>query len=314
MPSLVFAEMTSNSFTIRDDSFSNDGTLGSAGGAFSITSSIETIAHGPTDEGGDWGVFAGYHAVLFDEYVSFAVSPVLTGLAVDIDSFNENDNILSLANSITWLDQNFFEDDIFEFSALIERNNGDFLLVNAILNENDLSSVEISILSNNFDDYIGDGSDYERLIPLSFNLDLEDEGISYVAVNDLGTLDPGEVARIMFATMGTIENPAGFDVYISQNGPLTGGNTGEIIPGIGNGNVVAGTSAAGFRTLKTETPLNTSFDNEDTALDVNPQLVFSSRRNSHNELGVYEFKIAISEEQETDNYENEIYFTFVPLY
>jgi hypothetical protein len=334
-PLISFAQMVtpSGNFMIGDDVFSSDsGFLSeSSSGDYAITSSIETVAHSFTSGPADIGLFAGYHAMLFDAYVGFTVSPINPEYEIsvvsesltlgDLGQFTTDspyeDIVISLnVEHIEWLENYNFDGGVFNAAALISKNGQEFILALIEIDENDLEIVNLLPLNSdlyNFISPLNPADDYV-IYPVFFNFNFLADIPGYDGSVNFGTLSPNSVFERLFISMGTIENEAGFDVYVSQNAPLTGNNTSAIIPGVTDGSVTVGSSEAGMRTLKTAVPLASTFDNQYTALSTNPQLIYSKRDFSRLDLGVYNYRVAISNSQPQDTYENTIYFTFVARY
>lgn len=341
----VKAEMFSESFLIKEDSFSMDsvafdGDIFSEGNLFGenifLSSEIDVFDFtSMTTDSGGFSLESGYHAMLFNSYTGFSYSPAALGTRREIvevfsviqDTNTVFDGIFNefRVDNFNWLNPNVFGEnegeDVYEVAFLMERDlggNDQAFGISSYAIADDLETASIVTESGFFGDSIANIK--EPLQPgdavylLNFNANTGDNEIGfqdlYQPMIDFGMLSPSGVAQILLVTLGSIENPAGYEIWASMS-PLIGQNTETVIPNVTNGEVQPGTPAFGFQTIFGSEDLDNDFDKEDKGLTEQPQMIFKKTGFSSNDLGVYRIRIAIDEDTPEDVYNADIFLTYV---
>lgn len=341
----VKAEMSSNSFLIREDSFSMDsvafdGDIFSEGSLFGddifLSSEINVFDFSSmTTDSGNFTFESGYHAMLFNDYTNFSYSPTVLGTRreiVEVISVIQDTNTIFdgifneiRVNDFNWLDLNVFGEDqgedVYEVVFLMERNlggNDQAFGVGSYEIANNRENASIVTESGFFGESISNIKEPlqqgDAVYLLNFNANAVDDNVDfqdlYQPMVDFGMLSPSGVAQILLVTLGSIENPAGYEIWASMS-PLIGQNTGTVIPNVQGGAVQPGTPSFGFQTIFGSEDLDNDFDKEDKGLTEQPQMVFKKTGFSSNDLGVYRIRIAIDEDTPEDVYNADIFLTYV---
>jgi hypothetical protein len=286
----VLADMTSANYQIQWDEISSGGGFSSSA-TYGLRDSAGTGSAGAAATSASYGITPGFRSGVYDDVIRFTPyvqdsSSQVAAVSATSGPFNEVTITTTAGFSVG--------------SYILVVQNEGANQVSVMGQVTAVGATTLGIRSN----YAGtaptiDGSnDYVYLMNSS-------------AAMGLGTLSSSTVATHTIGWVSTSDVDDGYSVYMFSGSELISGS--DIIPGVADGTVTAGSSEYGGRSSDTSLATST-FDTQDTAFTTDPALVASVASHPFLSIGFVTLKASIESAQAGGSYAQTLTAIFVGEY